>query len=78
MDGRCESCKHWTPRAYKSAYESEIPEGGNCTCEKFMYTEETELKRPGNDCLVYWDYEGYSAGFETGKDFGCVHWEAKQ
>ena len=28
-----------------------------------------------NDLLTYWDYEGYSAGFETGENFGCVHFK---
>ena len=33
--------------------------------------------RPLNDVAIYTDYEGYSAAFTTGPDFGCIHWEAK-
>ena len=27
--------------------------------------------------LLYWDYECYGAGFETGQNFGCIHFEKK-
>jgi hypothetical protein len=63
----CKDCKHWE-RNKDEKY------AGRCDSEKFVYSD-------GNDCqkdgLQYWDYEGYSAGFETGEDFGCIHWEAK-
>ena len=25
--------------------------------------------------LRYWDYEGFSAGFEVDEAFGCVYWQ---
>jgi hypothetical protein len=27
--------------------------------------------------LCYWDSESYSAGFDTGENFGCLAWAAK-
>lgn len=67
--GRCKTCQHW------SQAPCNTKPLGLCACPKFVYEkfdEETQA-----DGLYYWDYEGYSAGFETGPDFGCVHWEVR-
>ena len=40
---------------------------GTCKSDRFVYDEKTP-----KDGLHYWDYESYSAGFDTGEDFGCV------
>jgi len=47
-------------------------EKNNCDCDKFVYEGYDE---PPIDGLVYWDYESYSAGFETGEQFGCIHFK---
>jgi len=60
---RCITCRHWTRNG-----ESET--SGKCGSSKFVYGFSGFPK----DSLCYWDHEGYSAGFDTGEDFGCVHW----
>lgn len=64
----CKTCQHW--RRYTDSFDSEYrgTHAGRCNSDKFVYDEKVAL-----DGLRYWDYEGYSAGFETGEDFGCVH-----
>jgi len=59
----CKTCKYWRRKAYR----------GTCKCPKFV--EYTAGMLEQNDTLIYWDYEGYSAGFDVGKDFGCIHHE---
>lgn len=45
---------------------------GLCDSPKIKYGIMTEKDRASpNDC------EGYHASFETGEDFGCVHWKQK-
>lgn len=43
---------------------------------RFTIEVESYSKCPP-DGMTYWDSEGYSASFETGPQFGCVHWEPK-
>jgi hypothetical protein len=69
MVNTCKDCKHWTR---SSGSYSEIY-SGNCDSDKFIEAS-AGVKIP-KDGLEYWDYEGYSAGFSTGEDFGCIHWE---
>lgn len=71
----CKTCKHWSP--YKEKFDREYhgKHSGRCDNEKFAYKESSEKVEP--DGLMYWDYEGYSAGFETGRDFGCIHHATK-
>lgn len=71
--GRCRTCEHW--RRHRDALDvvNHGEHAGLCGSSKFAYGCSSQTPRDG---LQYWDYEGYSAGFETGEDFGCVHWTA--
>lgn len=71
--GRCGKCKHW--QRYSSDFDVDYhgKHAGTCKSDKFVYDGGPQ---PPQDGLRYWDYEGYSAGFDTGEDFGCVHWVA--
>lgn len=62
----CKHCLHWQ--------KDEAGFMGTCSCEKFVEQGTGRVERDG---MEYWDYEGYSAGFNTGKDFGCIHWKQK-
>ena len=67
----CKDCKHW------SVGEDYVTGAtvGSCGSEKFI--DANTGGRCPKDGLRYWDHESYSCGFETGPDFGCIHWEAK-
>jgi hypothetical protein len=71
MNNICFNCRYWTKVGYfgKDVY-------GQCGCEKFVYNDGT-LESLNTDELHYWDIESYNACFETGKDFGCIHWEKR-
>lgn len=64
----CKNCKHWKRYDFSEKHTYM----GTCSSIKFVYKED-----PSKDSLEYWDYEDYSAGFATGEDFGCIHWETK-
>lgn len=70
----CRECKFWEaehhPRRSKKIF-------GECKNPKFVYQEEITWKDEQSDMLIYWDYEGYSAWFETGSEFGCIHFEKR-
>ena len=66
----CENCKHW------SKFINDRDNYGGCNSEKFIYAEEFTKDSPA-DGFTYGDYEGYSAYFETGAKFGCIHWAGK-
>lgn len=67
--GRCGTCKHW--QRYTEAFDMIYNEAhaGTCNSDRFVYDKKT----PENG-LHYWGYDSYSAGFDTGENFGCVHW----
>lgn len=67
----CKTCKHW--QRYTSNFDKRYhgEHTGCCNSEKFIYKDMDQ--KAEKDGVAYWDYEGYSAGFETGEDFGCVH-----
>ena len=46
-----------------------------CSNNKFVYTGEGASM--DNDGLGYWDCESYSASFETGENFGCIHFKKR-
>ena len=78
MEKLCKNCKYFK-RHENSVFSSKF---GNCTCSKFIYGsafEHTEKEKNDfsekADELLYEDYEGYSAGFEVGENFGCIHWK---
>lgn len=71
LAGRCGTCAHWT--RYENAFEVSCygKHAGTCESKGFIYEGGS---RTPEDGLRYWDYEGYSAGFDTGENFGCIHW----
>lgn len=63
----CNNCIHWTPNNDRKA--------GICNSQHFEYTGQGgETPTMG---LSYSDGEGYSANFETGPEFGCIHFEKR-
>ena len=68
---RCGTCENF--RRYTDAFDVEYhgKHAGTCNSDKFVYDEGHQ---PPPDGLRYWDYEGYSAGFAVGDQFGCIHW----
>lgn len=71
----CKNCKYWENSDIGSYYGCKKGEYGECSSNKFCYQESNKDEK---DNLVYWDYEGYSAGVMTGSDFGCVHFEPRE
>jgi len=69
---KCKNCKYY--KKPKNDYDIER-DLGKCTSPKFVY--ECNNNKPLNDMLAYWDYESYSAGFNVGKNFGCIHFTNK-
>jgi|FLOH01.1.fsa_nt_gi hypothetical protein len=66
---RCKMCKH---------FKLEGKDFGACVSPKFEYGYESTRDNAvtyENDMLLYIDYECYSAGFQVGKNFGCIHHE---
>lgn len=77
VDKLCKNCKHW--ERHKDDVLTRlggIKKNGYCNHEKFLYSDEsTNEELEAGDTLNYWDYENYGAGFETGENFGCIHFE---
>jgi hypothetical protein len=70
IDGRCGSCKFWSK--YEGQYADSLgKKAGSCGNDKFVHEADLPI-----DGLAYWGGE-LSAGFETGEQFGCVHWEKR-
>ena len=65
-------CKNCTFFKYNKYLKNEH----DCSNPHFKYTG--DLSEPNSDDLGYSDYEGYSAGFSVGEDFGCIHWKQKE
>ncbi|NNK92786.1 MAG: hypothetical protein HKP41_00400 [Desulfobacterales bacterium] len=65
----CENCKYW-------AHPKNDHDYGVCSSDKFIYQGDIGKDLP-LDLLTYGDYDGYSAFFETGSKFGCIHWVGK-
>lgn len=70
--GRCATCKHWRRYTEEVDVNYHGKHAGVCNSNSFVYDDGPQTPKDG---LKYWDYEGYSAGFNTGEEFGCVHWE---
>ncbi len=68
--GRCGTCKHWQRYSDKFDVTAHGKHAGVCNSEKFVCQENTQKEQ---DSLRCWGYEGDGA-FNTGEDFGCVHW----
>jgi hypothetical protein len=71
LERRCGTCEHFRRYTGKFDVEYHGKHAGTCNSDKFVYDEGSQ---PPLDGLRYWDYEGYSAGFEVGDQFGCIHW----
>lgn len=85
----CKDCEYWQrikvqnwqrePGEQFYHKEGEIfKSSGNCSNDKFVYTDGMDKSEPPIDGLGYWDYDGYYAEFETGANFGCIHFKAKE
>jgi hypothetical protein len=71
---RCKNCANFTHYSDSWDVEYRGAHAGVCRSDKFLYSDSPQVARDG---LRYWDFEGYSAGFEVGEAFGCIHWVAK-
>lgn len=71
----CETCIFWKRYTEESDIRYHGEHKGGCSCGHFVYTGD------GTQCPIdgvgFWDYESYDASFETGRDFGCIHWVDK-
>lgn len=76
--GTCKDCHFWkafTEEEISGVGDKENKYSGNCNCKKFVDSND-QIPVP-KDGLVYWDYESYSCGFATGKNFGCIHFKKR-
>ena len=75
----CIDCFYWhCQRGVKQVRHPEKgTKFGDCSCSHFVYTGDGCPSVEGNE-LLYYDAEGYSAHFETGEYFGCIHFEKKR
>ena len=69
----CKNCKFFQ----KNEFEWRSKKYGYCNCKKFEYGTSGK-KEKYKDKLYFKDYEGYSADFEVGEEFGCIHFEEKE
>lgn len=67
---KCRDCAYWRRHTEKHHWQSSKLCAGTCSSEKWVESSAC----PG-DGVQYWDYESFSAGFETGEDFGCIHFK---
>lgn len=74
----CKDCAYYEEN--KGAYNRK--HYGQCSNEKFIYDaycDEKEEKRISkNNCLLYVDHDAYSASFEVGENFGCIHFKRRE
>jgi len=75
MKRLCKHCKFWDLYENTADYPSSRCQG-ECSCDSFIEHISIGVENPA-DSLVYWDFEGYLAGFSTGREFGCIHWREK-
>ena len=61
---RCKTCGHWK----RSDGRYGFARMGGCDSDKWEYKGDDLV-----DGVAYADYEGYSASFKTGENFGCIH-----
>lgn len=71
----CKNCVYWNRDEHD--FNKNF---GKCKCDKFVYTGKSEFEdvETNSDGLNYWDSEGYMARFETGENFGCVHFKERE
>lgn len=58
-------------------YDRNTENKHECLNPHFKYTGDFYTE-PNSDDLSYSDYEGYSASFNVGENFGCIHWKQKE
>jgi hypothetical protein len=69
---RCETCGHW-------GYDDERSRRfRTCLNDRFIYSADKNEEELEDNGLLFWDYEHYAAYVETGKNFGCIHWEERE
>lgn len=72
---KCKKCKYFKRNDGK--YNSK--KYGECISNKFEYGTSSDYKdKPDTDKLLYMDYDWYSADFEVGENFGCIHFKSKE
>lgn len=85
-NGVCQDCKYWIRKVdfavMLAQRNRETPpeskeNSGECLHPTFVYTGDSYPKHTPENGLSYFDAEGYGAGFETGQNFGCIHFETK-
>lgn len=76
--GTCKECRWWDRTNSMIEMFTKSSDYGICSHGKFNYCEGfSQFNGTTDDYLVYCDGEGYHASFETGADFGCIHWEGE-
>jgi len=65
IEKRCKNCKHWEIVKQRTEISCRT---GHCLSWKISYCIFNE-----SDSAMYYDSEDYNANFETGEDFGCIH-----
>lgn len=71
----CKNCISWM-RCVPLKYDTPNKNlQGECNHSSFIYSSD-DCVAP-TDGLVYWDAESYAAGFNTGEDFGCIHFRRR-
>lgn len=67
---QCKDCGKWT--------REEDSVQGDCKEENFINeSNRVSKEKDYSGSLLYWDYEGYDAGFSTGEQFGCIYFMAR-
>ncbi len=73
---KCKNCKHWK--------RNDGGLFGMCNSNKFIDTSKewdyigvNKNVNNRSDCLEYHDSEEYKATFDTGEEFGCIHFKEK-
>lgn len=69
---RCETCKHWERNPDEAEYNNLF---GVCHCNKYINRNRGEELSPINGVILY---NSLLVDFQTGEDFGCVHWKTKE
>jgi hypothetical protein len=67
VEKTCKNCEYW--HTYKNEHT------GKCRNDKFVYIGGFDDIETPIDGLGYSDCESYNASFETGEQFGCIHFK---
>lgn len=72
--GTCKDCVSFKRVEGEFELRYHGKDAGTCDNKHFIYADNGKVPA---DSLAYWDYEGYSAGFHVGANFGCIHFKAR-